>query len=368
MVRALGPLTRDMFITGGSFHDYQGCGLPHVADQFETQAALVGIFSALAAARHDYCLVAACDLPFASLALGRLLARLAPGHDAAMPATEKGPEPLFALYHKRILPHLLACIEGSRLAVRPALEPLDVRLVAGRELARVCDPALALFNMNTAERLAEARRLAAAGAVMPPGVFDLPGGACCDPDTRHGSGRGSRHHTDGDPPLVCFVGKKDSGKTTFLENLLPRLRARGLRVACIKHDIHGFQMDREGTDTWRLAQAGAREVAISSPAAVATLSRPAQELTLADLYDRVRVGADIVIAEGFKHGEADRIEVSRRARSTSLACSEADLLAVVSDRPGAAAAIPQFALDDFDGVAAFLVERYFTGRELGAAS
>ena len=51
--------------------------------------------------------------------------------------------------------------------------------------------------------------------------------------------------------------KKISGKTTFMEKLISELAGQGYRVAVIKHDGHEFQADREGTDTYRMRQAGA---------------------------------------------------------------------------------------------------------------
>ncbi|MCL5057026.1 MAG: molybdopterin-guanine dinucleotide biosynthesis protein B, partial [Actinobacteria bacterium] len=38
-------------------------------------------------------------------------------------------------------------------------------------------------------------------------------------------------------PVISFVGYSGSGKTTFLERLIPELKARNLRVGVIKH--HG---------------------------------------------------------------------------------------------------------------------------------
>ena len=58
-------------------------------------------------------------------------------------------------------------------------------------------------------------------------------------------------------PTVGFAGYSGSGKTTLIEQLVRSLKARGLRVAVIKHDVHDFEMDREGKDSWRFSQAGA---------------------------------------------------------------------------------------------------------------
>ena len=52
-------------------------------------------------------------------------------------------------------------------------------------------------------------------------------------------------------PIVSFVAPSGTGKTTFLERLIPALRARGVRVMAIKHDVHRFDVDRDGKDTAR---------------------------------------------------------------------------------------------------------------------
>ena len=62
------------------------------------------------------------------------------------------------------------------------------------------------------------------------------------------------------PPVVGFVGASGSGKTTLITAVLPPLRARGLRVAVLKHAHCGFDMDRPGKDSFRVREAGAAEV------------------------------------------------------------------------------------------------------------
>ena len=66
------------------------------------------------------------------------------------------------------------------------------------------------------------------------------------------------------PFVAAISGIKNSGKTTFLEHLVPVLRARGLRVAVIKHDGHDFTPDVPGTDSFRMRQAEADGVAVYS--------------------------------------------------------------------------------------------------------
>lgn len=63
-------------------------------------------------------------------------------------------------------------------------------------------------------------------------------------------------------PVLTFTAYSNTGKTTYLEKLIPCLKSAGLRIAVIKHDAHDFQADIEGKDSWRFAQAGADIVAV----------------------------------------------------------------------------------------------------------
>ena len=156
-------------------------------------------------------------------------------------------------------------------------------------------------------------------------------------------------------PIICFVGKSNSGKTTFLEKLLPELIARGYRVGVVKHDIHGFELDQPGKDTYRLRQAGAWRVALSSPQQFAVIGRVEGELPLEQVTERYLGDVDIVLAEGYKRSHLPKVEVCRAERSRELLCAPDELLAVVSDLRFDLPC-PQFGLDDAAGVAGLLEE------------
>jgi molybdopterin-guanine dinucleotide biosynthesis protein MobB len=324
LIENLSGLGKDTFIAGGDAGALGRFGLPVYPDRFQLRASLVGIHTALSAARNRWCLVTACDTPFVGPELVELMARQAPGHDAVIPRSHSGTEPLPALYCKTCLDEMKRNIEGGDLRILDSLKRLDVRFLTLSEVESFCDPDRVFFNVNTPEALERAGEMAA---------------------------------TVERPPLVCFVGRKNSGKTTLIERLVPRLRQAGQEVAFIKHDVHGFSMDHEGTDTWRIARAGARQVIISGPGALAEVSRREREMTLAELRRRIGPQVDIILAEGFKSAGGDRIEVSRSERSRELVQSEDELMAVVSDRPDAAASVPVFGMDDIEGIVNFLFER-----------
>lgn len=164
-------------------------------------------------------------------------------------------------------------------------------------------------------------------------------------------------------PILCVVGASNSGKTTFLENLIPELTRRGYRVGTIKHDVHGFEMDKEGKDTWRHRQAGAHSIAISSPSQLASIRQMDREMPLEELVGRYFWSEDVVITEGYKRSHFPKIEVFRKAIKPAPICNKEDnLVAIISD-DGIQSEVPVF---PFDGVKQFvdmIEERFLKGRK-----
>ena len=152
------------------------------------------------------------------------------------------------------------------------------------------------------------------------------------------------------PPLLSIVGASGSGKTTLIEALLPWLRARGVRVAVLKHDSHGFQIDHAGKDTDRIFRAGARQVAIAGPEEIALRERVDEEEDARTLANRLFHSVDLVLTEGYNTGPWPKIEVLRQGAGDELRCrGDAHLKLVVTDRKDEFS-VPALGLDDVQGV------------------
>lgn len=159
-------------------------------------------------------------------------------------------------------------------------------------------------------------------------------------------------------PIISIVGKSNSGKTTLIEKLIPLLKARGYRICTIKHDTHGFDIDREGKDTWRHAKAGAQGVIISSPFKIAMIKQVERERSLDELAELFGQEADLILTEGFKRGPKPKIEVSRSDVHSELICDDHDnLVAIASDRRWDRG-VPCFDINDAEALAEF-IERNF---------
>ena len=158
-------------------------------------------------------------------------------------------------------------------------------------------------------------------------------------------------------PVVSIVGQRsNSGKTTLLVKLIEEAKNRGWRVAAVKHDVHGFEMDKPGKDTWRFAQAGADVVAISSPQKMAIIEKVPEERTLEQVLEHIR-DVDLIFTEGYKHGNQPRIEVFRSEVHNELLSRPEQLIAIVSDVPFDLG-VPCFDLDDAPGICDFLADKY----------
>ena len=159
------------------------------------------------------------------------------------------------------------------------------------------------------------------------------------------------------PPIVSIVGKSGSGKTTLLEKLIPALNGLGFRVGTIKHDVHGFEMDKPGKDSWRHKQAGAAVTMISSPFQIGMVKDVDHDHALEELaayFDTV----DIILTEGYKRQSAPKLEVHRSEVSAHPLCGDDDgLMALVSDVRGDLD-VPYFDLEDIDAIATFIVQRF----------
>lgn len=136
-------------------------------------------------------------------------------------------------------------------------------------------------------------------------------------------------------PLVSFTGTSGCGKTTLIEKVIPILTERGYNVSTVKHDAHDFQMDKEGKDTWRHKQAGARAILISNKNKYAMICDAGEkEKSIDELTALLPEYTDIIIAEGFKKELQRKIEVFRKGFSTKLQCAEDEnLIAVATDMP-----------------------------------
>lgn len=134
-----------------------------------------------------------------------------------------------------------------------------------------------------------------------------------------------------DPRCISVIGASGAGKTTLIAELLPELRARGLRVLAVKHSGHEHPWHRSGSDTERLQEAGAAAVAWVTPAGLQLTLPGSGDALLLEMLPALGGSFDLVLVEGWKDGPFPKIEVWRAELGPSLAKERSSVIAVVSD-------------------------------------
>ena len=161
------------------------------------------------------------------------------------------------------------------------------------------------------------------------------------------------------PPLFGITGWKNSGKTTLAAGLIGELSRRGYTVTALKHAHESFDIDHPGRDSFKLREAGASRVVVSSPTRWAVMHELRDEPEAR--FDELLAEAgpcDLVVIEGFKNEPFPKLEIRRdgAASREPLVPKIPQVVAIASDRPEQEnEGLPIFHIDDVTGIADFVI-------------
>lgn len=292
--------------------DYAQTGLKKVVDVYRESGPLAGLHAALKSCKYPVLFVTACDMPFVTFQMAEELYKyLTDDIEAVIPVGRDGRKHvLCGIYRKEAGKEIGNYLSHGGRRVTAALEKLRIRYVPVDDLT---NGEKILMNLNTPKEYQELV-----------GEYKIP--------------------------VFSIVAYSGTGKTTFLERLIPELKKQGYRVAAVKHDGHDFEFDKEGKDSYRLTEAGADVTGlISASRAVLMENRESDpEEVIAQIRD-----VDVILTEGFKAGKWPKIMIHRSQTGNPLPLEPARCLAVVSDIE-IESCNNQFTIQDVKGVAALI--------------
>lgn len=246
-----------------------------VTDERPQQGPAAAIAAGLAAAETEWSLVLSGDMPFYDFDLVRALLPEARGETQVVLPTLAGYwQPLAALYRRDAGQAFAAAIARGDRKLGIVLRDLTVH-----ELPLAVDAGL-FFNVNT------------------PAAYRL----VCGRIANEGRER---------PILSIAAPASGTGKTTFIERLIPHLATHGVRTAVIKSDSHGFQLDTAGKDTARFTAAGARAVAVSAPNGYFIQKKEEQRQDFQNLISKIDQDIDLFITESRSRGALPTLMLDR---------------------------------------------------------
>ncbi len=154
--RLLEPFVSEVTIVGSS-RRYAALGLSAIDDAYPQGpdrsgcGPLGGIATALAATLSTWNLIVACDMPYLSAEwIDWMLSRaLRSRGGAVVPQTDRGMEPLAAVYRRECSAPVAVALAGGVRRVSDAIEECRVDIVYPREWRRIDQSELILRNMNS---------------------------------------------------------------------------------------------------------------------------------------------------------------------------------------------------------------------------
>lgn len=314
-----------------------------IPDCVEKIGPLGGLYSCLSAVTEELLFFTPVDAPFtgtnAALAVCRTLEQAIETNPSKYACVLKHPtrgmQPLSAAYAKTCLPVIEHMIHAENYRLRQLLTPEHT------VISDILVPQEHFYNMNDMPSYYHALQMLAEKqpALFPPDFIS---------------------QSDQPIPYVSFSAKSGTGKTTYLEKLVACLKEKGLRIALIKHDAHGFELDQPGKDSYRLREAGVDTMILSGPDQTVQISRhTAGEPSLKQLLSSIQ-GVNLILIEGYKFGAQPKIQLLRKGYSETPVGNPENTIAYVADFPydPVPSDLPVFALNDPQDLAEYLVSSF----------
>ncbi|MGG5255251.1 molybdenum cofactor guanylyltransferase [Neobacillus sp. SM06] len=162
IVSLLKPHFLELILVTNHPEEYRFLQLPTVSDHYPGKGPLAGIHAGLTAATHEINAIVACDMPFVSPALAKVMIGQMADYDAVVPVICGQQHPLFSIFKKKTAAVVENSIKTDQLRMKQVLERLhvhymtegDLPMFAAGELERI------FFNMNRPNEYEEAKRWA----------------------------------------------------------------------------------------------------------------------------------------------------------------------------------------------------------------
>ena len=155
----LRTVTNDVRILSGPERRYSDRGVSVEVDPAPDLGPLGGLVAALEAAAGGGVLLLGVDLPLIPPALLARLIELAPGFDAVVPSSARGPEPLCALYGAACREPVGHRVASGDLKMTAFWPDIRVREIGPSDLMAFGEPEELFLNVNAPDDYDRARKL-----------------------------------------------------------------------------------------------------------------------------------------------------------------------------------------------------------------
>lgn len=281
---------KDIYISCNDFKLYSEftdkCIL--ISDEFKDIGPISGIYSALKNINTNKLLVIAADMPFVEKKFIDSMCSIDFKCDLLVANVENNIEPLFAIYKKSALKIIKSFIDKKDYKLKHIINSCKSSYF-------YIDNSTCVRNINTVDEYLNIQK------------------------------------KNKKPIVINIVAScSNSGKTTLIEGIIKELKKSNCIISTIKHDVHGFDIDKKGKDTYKHRLAGADNVSISSKNRFALIKELKEELSINEIINQ-NLNSDYIIVEGYKNSNLRKIEVFRKDFSKQIITPKENLIAIATD-------------------------------------
>lgn len=164
--------------------------------------------------------------------------------------------------------------------------------------------------------------------------------------------------------IFAIVGRSGSGKTTLIIKLIQFFKAKGLSVSIIKSTHHDFEFDYPGKDTYRFKESGADSVAAFNDKKLGIISDVTGELNAADVAEKYFKDSDVIIIEGNKKYNIDKIEVIGDSVENPLFQSGIGNIKMIVTDKKIETGLPCFKRNNVEGIASWIEKNFLNKKRI----
>ena len=297
---------------------FEKYNIPIVEDIAKNKDAIGGIYSILKYMDTEYAFIVACDMPFIDEKAVEILIKNINDNDIVIPRINGRFQPLFAIYSKNALPEIEKSIKENNLKITSILDKSKTKVVSDSYFQSI-NIEKNFFNINTEKDYEKAVK-----------------------------------NKFKDTLVIAIVAKSsNSGKTTFITNLIKLFKQDNYKVAIIKDTFHKVEIDKKGKDSYKFFETGADSVVINSANELVVRKRLEKKFPVKYIKDKFLDEMDIILLEGHKTGNFTKIELIKDEQKDFLFENDPNIIAVVSNK-NLECSVPLFKHNEYKKIYEFI--------------
>lgn len=140
-------------------HLFNHLGPQVYTDIYPCMGPVSGIHSGLCHSRYDQIFILGCDMPFISMDLIEHMISLLGDYDSVVPEIDSYLQPLSAVYSRKCIPILKACLENNLVKLIRIFEEINALTLSRHELEKFGIVEDMFLNINDIEALGRAKQI-----------------------------------------------------------------------------------------------------------------------------------------------------------------------------------------------------------------